>query len=105
MQKMTRAAGKKNLAQLRLSAAAGPFVGQDPIVQKFPLNTTVKVFAGVLSKLFNLDIDRMIIRYHSTPKEPFYVLDDFQHTLLFYSVKNDGEVWVDIKEIANSFED
>jgi hypothetical protein len=42
----------------------------------------------------------MIIYYHTNPKEPFEVMDDFQKDLLFYSVKNGGSIWVDIKEIS-----
>ena len=69
------------LVKLSLNAAAGPFLGQEPLLKKFPINTTVQILAGVLSKIFNLDIDRMIIQYHTESNEPFEILDDYQKDL------------------------
>ena len=76
-------------------------MGQDPIKKKFPINTSVSTLFNLLSKLFNLDIDRLIVKYHSNPKEPFYLIDDKQKDLQFYAVKDEGEIWVDIENVES----
>jgi len=96
MLKKEKIAGVGGLVTLKLSASAGPFVGQDPRTKKFPQTTTIQTLKQLLSQMFNLNVDRLIVYYHSDPNEPFQILDDGQRDLQFYSVKQDGAIWVDI---------
>lgn len=51
------------MVSLTLVAAAGPQLGKPDKVKKFPDNTTILSLKNVLSKLYGIPNDRLVLKY------------------------------------------
>eukprot|EP01016_Furgasonia_blochmanni_P034376 TRINITY_DN3701_c0_g1_i2.p2 TRINITY_DN3701_c0_g1~~TRINITY_DN3701_c0_g1_i2.p2 ORF type:complete len:195 (-),score=35.40 TRINITY_DN3701_c0_g1_i2:210-794(-) len=88
---------KKTMYTATLTAGAGPYVGQPPIAKKFPGSTRVSALKSVLSKLYEIRIDRITVMYRAMgSKEPYQELVE-EHRLLIELGGEDMDILVDEK--------
>lgn len=64
------------MVALTLIAAAGPMLGKADKVKKFPDNTTVLSLKNVISKLYSIPNDKLIIKYRVNKHDPNEILDE-----------------------------
>ncbi|EGR26902.1 tubulin-specific chaperone e, putative [Ichthyophthirius multifiliis] len=97
-QNITEDQGPKNIMiSLKIMAAAGPQLGKPEKVKKFPENTSVLSIKNVLSKLYGIQSDEMIIYYKVNQHDPNEILDEEHKAIGFYGIKNNSVIIIDKK--------
>lgn len=93
---ITENVGPKNvMVSLTLVVAAGPSLGKPEKVKKFPDNTTILSLKSVLSKLYGIPNDKLVLKYRINSHDPNEILDEDHKTLGFYGVKDGSQIIID----------
>ncbi|KAL4483876.1 hypothetical protein ABPG72_006251 [Tetrahymena utriculariae] len=88
-------APKNVMVQLNLIAAAGSQLGKPNKSKKFPDNTSILSLKNVLSKLYGIPNDKLILKYRVNQHDPNEILDEDHKTLGFYQIKDNTTLIVD----------
>lgn len=80
---------------LTLVAAAGTQLGKPDKVKKFPDNTTVLSMKSVLSKLYGIPNDKLVIKYRVNKNDPNEILDEDHKPIGFYGVRDGSMLIID----------
>eukprot|EP01015_Nassula_variabilis_P016791 TRINITY_DN2595_c0_g1_i28.p1 TRINITY_DN2595_c0_g1~~TRINITY_DN2595_c0_g1_i28.p1 ORF type:complete len:473 (+),score=81.31 TRINITY_DN2595_c0_g1_i28:65-1483(+) len=94
-QQKSQSTQKQSVVNLKFIAGSGPLVGKDPIKKKFPESTTIGWLKNFSSKTFKIPQSKVVLLYHTEPKDPFIELEEDMKDFLFYGIRNNGEIVVD----------
>jgi len=91
---------KNVMLMLKITALTGPYLGKEPMKKKFPDSTTIVNLKGFLTKFLGVGSEKMVVFYKAPNQghEPMEVLEEDLKSLMFYSVCNGGELFVDEKD-------
>jgi hypothetical protein len=82
--------------QVTITPGAGPYVGQKPITKKFPGSTKVSSLKSVLSKMYEIRIDKIAVMYRVVgSKDPYQEMNEDHRILTEFG--EDLDVIVDEK--------
>lgn len=94
-QKQSQSAPKRaKMVSVLLSAYSGPFLGKPPTKKKFSDNTLVVNLKPILSKMFQVPQENILLRAKIDPQQPFYDMTEDLKDFLYYGIKDGSEIWV-----------
>ena len=64
-------------------------------MKKFPDNTTVLSLKSVLSKLYGIANDKLVIKYRVNKNDPNEILDEDHKAIGFYGVRDGSMLIID----------
>ena len=85
---------KSKMISVSLSAFSGPALGKPPAKKKFSDNTLVVNLKPVLSKMFGISQDSILLRLKIDPHQPFTDMTEDLKDFLYYGVRDGSEIWV-----------
>ncbi len=89
---------KNVMLRLHIVVAAGPFLGKkEPIIKKFPDNTSIGNLKNVFSKLLQIPAEKQLLYYKINANDPMELLEEDHKLLNYYGIKDDSELIVDEK--------